>query len=367
MKRFAVIFFITVSFVPSFLRAQTTVADPLEKAMLAQPPGVIVSVSEKLEPNPIHVIFVNADLDGSGAFAYYVALFTTERIPAGFLRVFKRQGSNLVVAGDQDVPGEVGGFSADLDLVDVNGDGIPEVEVTSLSADAQDQYFSLFSWTGSSLHDMVGDVVGNGDLEDIDHDGTSEIVVRNPDGKNYDILKLTGATYQFLKSVPEDPSGLRAANGALRYVRAFCTVLDPDRFSQADIRESSASKDKKGKGGVVTLRFGGLRQFDGTQVTVDEIDTTTLVAGANVPILRVSVDPQARIDKEDRRETCRQQSSAGRVSVEVPRREFLRKLQALQFDAPLTAGDKVELKISGKLKDRTPISAIFKIRIVPDK
>src|SRR5260221_11263390 len=101
----------------------------LQHALLSQPPGGIVKLSERLaihrRPNAIDVpLILNADLDGSGAFSYFIGFFTIKDTPSGFLRVFKKQGSVLIVAGDQDTDSVVGGWVVQMELVEVKGAGI---------------------------------------------------------------------------------------------------------------------------------------------------------------------------------------------------------------------------------------------------
>jgi hypothetical protein len=353
----------------------------LQQQLVALPPPPILQVSQKLaargKPHSISVpLVLNADLDGSGAFRYFIALFAIEDDPGGFVRVFKQQDGSLEVAGDQDVDRQVGGWGVEMELVDVDGDGIPEVKVTSISHDARDQYFSLFSWTGSSLHDMVGNVVGNGALEDIDGDGIMEIFTSSPGGNGFDIFKLSGNTYRYLKTVPQDPSGLSRPDGKLNYVRALCNALDPDRFPLPEIRRALAGKPKDTEdedGDKVQLTFGGLERVNSGPVPVEKVDTTTVAVAPRLTPIRVSIRPARAEDRErerghdrdkDRDEIC--EKDHDRISVEIERTDFLKALQRLHLDGPLAAGDSVEVRLTARLKDGTPVGAVFTAKIVAD-
>ena len=344
----------------------------LKQKLLTQPPAAVIALSERSarhgKPSPIDIeTVVNADFDGDGSFRYFVALFDTKRSgSSGFLRVFKEQGGEFVVAGDQDSASEVGGYDVQIELVDVNNDGIAEVKVNSMSHDGQDQYFSLFTWTGSGLHDMTGNTVGSGSLEDIDGDAILEIVASNPRNEGFDIYKLVGNTYQFLKTVKQDPSGLTGPDGNLNYVRSFCKDLDPNQFSLADIKRALGNQKEPG-GEVVHLSFGKLQKVRGGPVSVNQMDSTTIMINPSLRPLRVSISsPKGRKQHDEEMKVGACHDEHGTVSVELSRSSFLRLLPRLQPTAPLAAGDKVQFRISAKLKDGTPVGAVFTAHISGD-
>jgi len=199
---------LVLSAAPSLL-SQGLTQEQIRQKLLAQPPQLIVYRLQKLKPRwtpAVKVDFIRADLDGSESSSYFIAYYTLEDDTGGFLRVFKRDGNNLIVAGDQDTKQEIGDYMPSLVLIDVNNDGIPEVKVTSVSESNQEDYFSLFMWMGSSLHDMLGGRVLSGDFVDIDNDGILEIVDMRSDGKGFDIYKLSGNAYRFSKTVADDPN-----------------------------------------------------------------------------------------------------------------------------------------------------------------
>ncbi len=217
--------------VPSLAHAQLTDAQ-IKQQLLAQPPQAIVNLAQKIstphEPENIDAQYVRADFDRSGKFRYIVAYYFSTTSDSGFLRVFKQEGTNLVLAGDEEDPSrQVGGFEwcTHLLLVDVNGDGVPEIEMTSLTSDGQQELIDLFSWTGSTLHNMLPDTLDIGDLEDLDNNGIMEFVSPNDSGSGYDIYKLSGDDYTLWKTVPDDPSGFISPDGKITLVRPFCSFV----------------------------------------------------------------------------------------------------------------------------------------------
>ncbi len=357
----------------SFLLGQNLADDQIREKLLLQPPSSIVRLSQKEashgHPGVIEIgDFVNADLDGSGKFSYFVALFVVKGDFSGFLRVFKQQDNDFIIVGEQDAARDVGGYQEQIELVDVNGDGIPEIKVSSMSHDAKDQYFSLFSWTGSSLHDMIGDVVGNSALEDIDNDGVMEIISDNVEGKGFDIFKLSGNTYKLFKTVKDDPSGLNGPDGTVALARAFCKSLEPSRFSLEEIQRVRNSKRQEERE-PVRLEFGGLRDLKGKRINVTELDTTSVKVGANLTPGKVSIHPGEERDYDDDKDGRRDRilkpcgPQAGRVNLEINRADFLKGLQQLQPFGPLAKGDQVEVTLRGRLKDGTVVSTVVKAEI----
>src|SRR5260221_13988730 len=118
--------------------------DQIQQKLLEQPPQTVVDASRKgvrHKVDPIVVTFVNADMDGSGAFRYYVALYSTQSGKGGFLRVFKRQGADLTVAGGQEsIGGGGGGYQGENEKVGVYGDGKPEGKANSVGPERPKQH-----------------------------------------------------------------------------------------------------------------------------------------------------------------------------------------------------------------------------------
>ena len=357
----------------------------IQQQLLAQPPQAIAYQSQKAAAHGLNLAvevkqYVQADFGGRGAFNYIVALYGLSGIDGGYLRVFKVQGNNLILAGDEEDHGSVGGYGANVQLIDVNGDGIPEIEVTGMQASGRYELLpDLYSWTGSSLHNMLSAVKEeSGELIDIDRDGVLEVVGHpvcdvNSEGSpancgtGYNVYKLAGSNYQFFKTFAQDPTGMTGANGHSNYVRAFCTKITPRHFSVGELSEgkkNGPSEQEDHGDSFVQLRFGGLQQVNGTMVDVGQVDTSTIVIAPQLFLVHVSVHRGDDADDEkDQNDTCRKVDN-GRVLVDVGRSQFLNGLQKLHLNGPLAAGDEVEVKLTAKLRDGSPVGAVFKASIV---
>jgi hypothetical protein len=353
----------------------------IQQQLLAQPPQAITYQFQKAAAHglsvPIEVKqYVEADFDGTGAFNYIVALYGLSDQDGGYLRAFKLQGNTLVLAGDEEDHRGVGGYGAALTLIDLKGDGTPTIMVAGHSgASPVEEFFNLYAWTGSSLHNMLPNLTSYGNLVDVDGDGVLEIVyppLCGSDGcsSGYDVYKLVGNTYKFSKTVAQDPTGLTGSNGQANYVRAFCAKLSPRHFSVGELSEGK----KNGPGGqedhgdgLVHLRFGGLQQVNGTTIDVGQVDTSTIVIAPHLLPVHVSVhrgdDRGDGDDEKDQNDTCRKMDN-GRILVDVARSQFLNGLQKLHLNGPLSAGDEVEVKLTAKLRDGSPVGAVFKVSIV---
>jgi hypothetical protein len=367
MKKLAFHLFILVPAMALFASvacAQSLTDDQIRQQILGQPPARVVADAQRLATNgvpaTIEVDWIKADLDGNGGFLFLIARFNAENSQSGHLRVFEIRDQTIVLRGDQDKPEEVAaGSMTKLYLEDINSDGLPEVRVDSVSNDAVDHYSSVFGWTGAALHNLFGDDVMNGDFADIDSDGVSEVIVK-ADAGGFDVYKLTGIDYHFDKNYPSDPTGI-SNNGTLNYVRALCRALDPDTFPLAAIRQALQGKQQNGNDSV-HLRFGGLEKVGGGgMVDVSQVDQATIRVSPNLMPLRVSL-----LTKEPGNgpvnSSCKG-AAPPRVNVDVSRTDFLKSLQRLKLDAPLASGDQLELRLTGKLLDGTPFSAIFTARV----
>ncbi len=366
--------------------AQGQTPELIQQKLLAHPP--LASVSELQAVNAdghkytIQVKdYVQVDLDGTGTFSYVVALFGLSNEDGGYLRVFKQQGDNLVLAGDEDDYRGVGGFGAAIVLVDVNGDGIPEIQVTGHSANGQEEFYNLYAWTGSALHDMLPYLNSSGQLVDIDGDGILEIV-DNPDcddngcGSVYTVYKLQGNDYRKFKDFDHDPTGGTAANGRVNYVRSACKQLSPKSFSLSDITQALHQTAETHDDGddAVRLTFGGLQNVHQGPVDVRQVDLSTIVVAPLLKPLHVRVQPAGEkgkdnddkdndSDDKNQNDLCKKMDS-GRIVVSIRRSDFLKGLQRLNFTGPLAAGNTVRVRLTAKLQDGTPVGAVFVASIV---
>lgn len=358
-------------------------AAQIQQQLQAQPPQAITYQFQKAAAHglnlPIEVKqYVQADFDGTGAFNYIVALYGLGNRDGSYLRAFKVQGNSLVLAGDEEDHRGVGGYGAVLTLIDLQGNGTPTVMVTAHSSGSPvEEFFNLYAWTGSSLHNMLPNLTSYGNLVDLNGDGVLEIVYPPLCGDNgcssgYDVYQLVGNEYKFWKNFAQDPSGQTGANGQIQYVRAFCTRLEPHRFRLDEITDAlhhHGAGNNDDRNGTVKLKFGGLDRVNVGPVDVNLVDTTSILVAPNLTPVRVRVFSVGEKDQDhdqgadDKNDVCHKMDS-GRILVEVSREDFLRGLQRLHLTGPLAAGDHIEVKLTAKLKDGTPVGATLTAKIV---
>ena len=360
------------------LLGQDLTADQIQQALLAQPPQAIRNMALALAdengvPAPIKVSYVNTFLDTSRSFNYFVAFYSAGNIPGGFLRVFRREGISLTAAGDQDVDRKIGGFQAQLELIDVTGDGVPEIQVISLDASGNDQAFSLFIWTGTALHDMLGNVTIHSRLADIDNDGIPELIHVRDDGSGFNTFKLFGNNYKLINISANDPTGLIDITGNVAFVSAFCKQMEPDKFSLSSVNAAfrqGGEQESKDNDSMIHMRFGELHQLDGTIVDAGQIDLGSVVVSPHIIPRRTHIggrDADESVFRDDHKNNfCLETGTINTVNVEISRLDLLRALQTLQPDARLRTGDQIDIRLSAKLKDNTPISAVFKAKVIGD-
>ena len=213
----------------------------LETQLLAQAPDAAVRLASR-HNGTLNVDFVRADLDGTGKFQFIVAFYSLEDDDQGvFFRVFQQQPSGLQVVGDQEDDFAHGGFGISVHLVDIQGDGIPAIEVEGHESDGAQVFHEYFSWTGHSLHSSL-EPTADSMLEDIDGDGIFELVASNGDG-SFNIYKYNGADFTLWKTLKQDPDGVLGADGKVNIVRARLSALKPNDFSVDEIL-AVLNKDK---------------------------------------------------------------------------------------------------------------------------
>ncbi len=362
MKTFTILVAFAMMAGSAVLSAQQLTDDQIRQLLLNQPPAAAVTDAQSLANKgvllPIEVRWIRGNLDGSGLFQFLIAQFAVQNLGSGYLRVFQQQGGVLLLKGDQEQPqGVPYGLVSNMGLVDVNNDGIPEVIVESVSHNAKDHVFFLFSWTGSALHDMFGGAVHDGQLTDLNGDGILEIVATDDKGQTFHVYKLSGTNYSLVQTVTTDPTGLAGADGNINFVRAFCSTLDPGKFRLSDILKAMTSTQQNGS---VHFRFGGLNRFDGSQVDVAQVDQSTIQVEPNLRLLSVVIQNNGSTKADS--PGC-QKALPARMDVQISRTDLLKSLQRLKLVAPLAVGDQVQIKLNGKLVDGTPFSAVFEAGI----
>src|SRR6266481_737774 len=331
------------------LVAQNT--ESLKAQLLAQPPQALVD-AVKVDPDgAIDVKFFKADLDGSGQFRFILAAYSQQFSGGVYLRVFKQEGATLRFIGEQEDQNRHGGYTLTIDFVDIDGDGIPEFDLSGTDLSGRQLMHEYFCWTGTSLHQMLNphkEIAADAGLEDIDGDGKLELLVQH--GANqYAVYKFDGANFTLFEVLDHDPQGLINSDGTIRKVRAMLTRLEPSAFPLAEITSAKPVSDDKHQDAdhekrKVKLTIGDLRDLKGKIVAVEQVDITTLLLGRNLRPMRSAIHPDGY--------------KAGNVlELEFERKDVLHLLPRLKLTAPLAADDELELLVVGKLKDGTRVTA----------
>ncbi len=280
------------------LVAQNT--ERLKAQLLAMPPAAAAQLASQQE-DKLKVDFVRADLDGSARFQFVVAFYSLEHDDQGlFFRVFQQQPSGLQVVGEQEDDFAHGGFGISVKLVDIQGNGIPEIELEGHEANGAQIFHEYFSWTGHSLHSSI-DPTADSELEDIDGDGIQELVASNGDG-SFNIYKYNGTDFTLWKTLKQDPDGVIGADGQVNIVRARFSALKPQDFSIDEILSAlNNDKDKPGQDsgnddgdGRVQIIMGNLKDLHGKTFSVEDIDPTTLALVRNLHPIRFKIRPSAK-------------------------------------------------------------------------
>ncbi|HET6841301.1 MAG TPA: hypothetical protein VFK06_06390 [Candidatus Angelobacter sp.] len=276
--------------------------------------------------------------------------------------MFKQEGTTLRFIGEQEDQDPHGGYALTIDFVDIDGDGIPELDLSGTEINGRQLMHEYFRWTGSSLHEMLGTnetFAADGFLEDIDGDGKLELLIQR--GSKYKVYKFDGANFTLFEVLDHDPSGLINSDGTIRKVRAMLTRLVPSDFPLAEIspaKPASAASDDKHQDaahekGKVKLTIGELRDLKGKMVPVEQVDVTTLLLGRNLRPIRSAIHPDGH--------------KAGNVlELQFERQDVLHLLPKLKLTAPLAADDELKLFLVCKLKDGTRVTAISSATIRGD-
>jgi hypothetical protein len=127
--------------------------------------------------------FARADLDGTGKADYLVAVYCGN--PPGVVRAWKVSGGTAAFMSEI-APETMGGHFPRLRLVDLDGDGRPEIVAAFATIGGSERTW-IFKWSGSALtvfgptvtngrQKLVRSVLGLIDFFDIDGDGVTDIV-----------------------------------------------------------------------------------------------------------------------------------------------------------------------------------------------
>ena len=147
------------------------------------PPALIADFADFATPDMTltrSASFAAADLDGTGRQEYLVAAYTNSR--RGAVLVLKKSGSSATVVDAPDLAA-MGGHSMRVELIDIDGDGRPEIVVAGHGM--HDETDWIFKWSAGHLvlfgpteetHGVVAPSIINADFADLDGDGVLEII-----------------------------------------------------------------------------------------------------------------------------------------------------------------------------------------------
>lgn len=362
----------------------------LQDQLRAFTPSSIVESAERFpdrfgNPRPIHIVFVNADLDGAGKFNFFIVAYSNGVEWA--LRVLKKVDTGFQVAADVP-PDSAGGARLELTAQDVDGDGLPEIVLKNFGVDL-DYGLQVFRWTGTALRAITPeDGLGDAELDDIDGDGVLEAIVppiclsgnrpqlNTPceEGDEFEVYKLDPESGEFklaFKS-PTDPTNPTTATGQPQAVFAFRTVVMPSRFPLVGIQGAVAGQSSNQ--GVVTVRLGNLSSSSPghlfAAVAATEVNLDSLVLGRNLHPLCGQVIPAETHDMaqqevpDDGSPAPRGRFQGPFAQLEFSRQAVLNLIAKAQPTKPLAVGDKVTLEIKGRMNNGAPIEASVAVLVV---
>lgn len=145
--------------------------------------------------------FSRADLDHTGSGDYIVAVYCGS--PGGIIRVLRPSGSGAVTAAEV-AYSAMGGHVPRLRLVDLDGDGTPEIVASFATIGGSEQTW-IFRWTGDALalfgptmtsgrQSVVHSALSMVDFFDLDGDGIPEIIELDRGG-NKPLKRQTNGSY----------------------------------------------------------------------------------------------------------------------------------------------------------------------------
>lgn len=361
MKNLSIRSILFICFSVSALLAQGSSEGTIRRQLLAEAPPSLAELAKQFPAQPVTVDFLKADLDGSGRFRQIIAFYSQQANPGLYLRVFVEEAGALKLIGEQEDQDTHGAIGWHVGLVDINNDGIPELDLSGTDSAGQRVMHEYFRWTGRSLHELLDptkEMAADAALEDVDGDGTLKLVVQHGPNK-YVVYTYNGADFVASETVNHDPLGTIATDGSIHKVRAFFSDLNPSVFSINEVKSATRSQSARGRNndsveeGTVRFLMGRLRDLNGNAIAVEEVDTGSLILSRGTRPLRFKLRP----DGQGVPEGDRKRDSNELLELEFARVDILRLLPQLKLNAPLAPGDKLHLLLYGKLKDGTRVSA----------
>ena len=341
----------------------------------------------------VDIQYAEADLQGTGHFDFVVAGYETGLL--GTIRTFQvvRRGK-LALVGDPEGDPDLGGGRMEIELVDIEGSGKPDIAVRSFGATATFT-LAVFRWTGSSLRllnpDPSGTVgtFGGAELFDADNDGVLEIItpssaqwVADPNkpalqDTPFGIYKFNGTSFTFASTSATDPTGRIGQNGNSQTVFGR-SVVDPSEFDLRQIRESH-EKRRWEEEDEVTLRLGNLNLPVGSNPgsrSVNDLDLQSLTLGRNIHVLKATIVRSRDDDSADEgryeghsrdaKESSQNKFHGPFVQAKFSKQLLLEYLPHAQLTKRLQTGDTLKLDVRGKMKDGAPLFATVTVKIGGD-
>lgn len=348
------------------------------------------------DPNVIQIPFTRADLDGTGQFDFIVAGYYT--LGQGTLRVFRIIDGELRPVGGVEGNPNLDFGNMEIELVDVDNDGKPEVALESSGVTGAAYRLFVYRWTGHSLHLMnFGDTFRSAEFHDLDGNGILDLVTPssapnlkeqpsppNFQGIPYMVFKLKNGDYLLAFTSKTDPRGLITPQGDFHDISAHETRLHPDRFSLSDIQRAAREdeRDRDDEGADVVVQLGNLLSYpDGAKPPATDLNLKSLILGRGIHPKHVQIrsegeqdddrDTEGRNnderDRDARNKGAQKRFEGSFLEVRFSREALLKFLPRVRFDKPIQPGDKLSVDLNGRMKNGVSMTASVVVHIADEK
>jgi len=334
--------------------------------LLAIAPQQILNYSQEFLPevDEVHANYLVADLDGSGSFKFVVAFYYLDGDAEGYLAVGRMQDNKMSLLF---VNNELlGGATATIELIDANGDGIPEIEVEGTGPSGHTRNTELMRWTGSELASLIPKDIDSIQVEfyDLNGDGKLEMIgspyfmppvdAQNDRIGDYEIYELENDIYKLASQSSTNPILSVDSEGNINIVKTPGLQLSPSQFpiSQVGVNAQSTTSDST----PVHLFIRKLVGKGQVEVPLDQLDPSSIWLDPGIHPIQTQIVPDA------------ESSTAGAVMLDIflPRATLLKRLQWLQPTAPLAVGDSIDLSFHARVKDGRTVTGGVSAKIVGD-